>query len=303
MAKVGDLVEFFTKGVNTNPERTIGIEVETHFIEPQFRMASYLPAQADVVKQAFFQLGEVPGWTFDQKSLSLVTHDDGSKILFELGRQNIELAMASSLPGLAVRRLKTHFDQLCRVMAINGLEPLYGPILDYPNGDLLAVPDSRDAAWIHLDGRSTLNLLARCASVQFTVSVSPNEVIPVLNRLNGVREQFLRNYPQDTNWIRYIQESNAPYLSDRYGGPVHFESIEDYCFQLSHHDVMNGDHLEKFGDVTSLDIPLFIRSIWWHFRMKRYEDTLCIECRPLPRLTDEEITTQMHTVLSIMQLD
>lgn len=306
MAQVQDLVEFFTKGVDANPERTIGIEVETHFVEPEYRMVSYAPAALSEVRRAFLRLGEFPGWTFDEESLSLVTHDDGSRVLFELGRQNIELAMAPVRPDVAIETMLGHLDQVRYVMAEKGLEALSGPILENFYGakcDLLAVPDSRDTTWVNLDGRDALNLLARCASVQFTLSVSPEKAIQVLNRLNGVRGQLLQEYPQDAYWKKYIKDSHAPYELNRYGGPDHYDSIEDYCIQLSRHAVVSGNTLVEFSDFNNLDIPLYLRSIWWHFRLKRYNNVLCIECRPFPRLADSEIRTQLETVLSIAYSD
>lgn len=55
----------------------------------------------------------------------------------------------------------------------------------------------------------------------------------------------------------------------------------------------------SFGDVLDLNVPLYLRSIWWYFRLKRYGNALCIEVRPMPRRDDEDIKRQFQKVLEI----
>ncbi|PJA94336.1 MAG: hypothetical protein CO133_00115, partial [Candidatus Komeilibacteria bacterium CG_4_9_14_3_um_filter_37_5] len=155
------------------------------------------------------------------------------------------------------------------------------------------IPDERDAIWLELDGRTALAPLARIASVQFTISVSPNNAINILNKLSSCLDIFLQDYPQDQVWKRYIRDSAAKYRSDRYGGPLAFSSLGDYCCSLIQHDVVQGSHLVPFAKVSHIDIPLYLRSIWWYFRLKRYGNSLCIEVRPMARKEDKEILRQL----------
>ena len=101
-------------------------------------------------------------------------------------------------------------------------------------------------------------------------------------------------------WRAYIAESKANYRSDRYGGPLQFESILDYCMRLSKHDVVQGATLVPFDAVGEIDIPLYLRSIWWYFRLKRYGKALCVEVRPLPRRADELLQSQLEKVFDLM---
>lgn len=34
---------------------------------------------------------------------------------------------------------------------------------------------------------------------------------------------------------------------------------------------------------------LFLRSVWWHYRLRRYGNTLAVECRPFARREDAAI--------------
>lgn len=110
---------------------------------------------------------------------------------------------------------------------------------------------------------------------------------------------FMVDYPQDAVWKRYIADSSAGYRSDRYGGPLTFESLEDYCLALTRHDVVQGVRLVQFSNVSELDVSLYIRSIWWYFTLKRYGNALCIEVRPMARRVDEQFQAQLEKVLQI----
>ena len=180
-----------------------------------------------------------------------------------------------------------------------GLIPNLKPILE-ASEELLIIPDERDATWLELDGRGALELLARTSAVQFTISVPFSEAVGYLNKLGENIGKFLKDYPQEENWRRYIKESKASYHAMRYGGPLFFKNIEDYCVQLAKHDVVVGTKLIPLGQVTNLDIPLYLRSIWWHFRLRRYGNTLCVEVRPLPRSNSRKFQDQFDFVMSIL---
>lgn len=86
----------------------------------------------------------------------------------------------------------------------------------------------------------------------------------------------------------------------RYGGPLFFKDIEDYCAQLAKHDVVVDSKLIPLNQVIDLDIPLYLRSIWWYFRLRRYGNTLCIEVRPLPRRSNRKFKEQFDFVMGIL---
>lgn len=211
----------------------------------------------------------------------------------------MEVSTVASTPTQVLGVAESCLHQLYESARIFEAEPFFAPVLE-SNEDLLVIPDERDAIWLELDGRSALAPLARTSSVQFTVSVAPPEAIGILNRLGQQIDTFLTDYPQEVVWRRYIAESSAGYRSDRYGGPLTFSSLENYCLSLSKHDVVQGARLVPFPDVDQLDVPLFLRSIWWYFRLKRYGNALCVEVRPMPRRTDDQFLCQLEKVLQIV---
>jgi hypothetical protein len=225
--------------------------------------------------------------------------DDGNQIFYELGRHNIELSTRPTRPENVVATVYDRLEQIYCAAKTAGCEPFFEPILQ-TDEDLLVIPDERDATWLELDGREALVCLARTSSVQFTFSVSHNDAIPILNRLGWRIEQFLQDYPQDEIWKGYIAGSKAGYQSDRYGGPLLFDELKDYCICLAQHSVVSGPCLTPYSDVDNLNIPLFLRSIWWYFRLKRYNNDLCIEVRPMPRRSDGHIRRQFETVLNVI---
>lgn len=292
------LVEYFLDDVvSFVRDRKIGVEVETQFLDK-----SRKPITVGVSQAIVRELVVNHGWTISKKKSWLITEivaPDGDKILYELGRHNIELATSVLSRNEVWRFTQTKLNQLYAVAEHYEAYPFFGPIVK-TDENLLVIPDERDAVWLALDGKDALNLLARCSAVQFTIDISPVEAIGYLNVLGSAIDVFLRDYPQDALWRRYIAESPAGYDPSRYGGPLIFRDFEDYCYQLSKHKVVVGSQLVPFEEVSDLDIPLFLRSVWWYFRLKRYGRQLCIEVRPLARKNDSFIWGQFLRVKDLL---
>lgn len=289
------LVSYFTDGIASKTLQTVGMEIETQFVDKDGR------AIQTQVSQKILDFLTQNGWKVDCRKGGLITtlaDQDGNKIFYELGRHNIEVSTVASTSTLVLGVGQKCLSQLYEAGKMFGAEPYLGPILE-TDEDLLVIPDERDAIWLELDGRSALTQLARTSSVQFTISVAPQEAIGILNRLGEQLETFMVDYPQDAVWKRYIADSFAGYQSDRYGGPLMFESLVDYCSALTRHDVVRGTHLVQFSSISDLDISLYLRSIWWYFRLKRYGNALCIEVRPMARRGDEHFQHQLEKVLKI----
>jgi len=287
--------------VNSQPNaviaQTIGIEVETSFVNQQGK-----PITLDQSQKILRTMCEKHDWyvrQFKGNLISEIGDGVGNKILYELGRQNLELASKPDNRKLALSFMSRALETLHRAAYQHEAFPFFGPVLDTQE-DLLVIPDERDAIWLELDGREALELLARTSAVQFTFSVSPHVAIGYLNKLGWKLDSFLKDYPQEENWQQYIKTSKAGYFPTRYGGPLLFQDIHDYCKQLAKHEVVVGPKLVLFDEVENLDIPLFLRSVWWYFRLRRYGTTLCIEVRPLPRRGDDKIEKQLEFVLGIL---
>ena len=293
------LLDYFSNGITSQTLQTVGMEVETQFVTTTGEPISVETSQA-ILRRLVEGLR---GWRISKTKGELITElieDNGSILSYELGRHNIEFSSAplttSSipfLPRMGLENLYFFAEEL-------GAYPYFAPVLP-GSEDLLVIPDERDANWLKLDGRDALSPLARTSSVQFTISVSPNDAINILNGLGSNLDKFLLNYPQDLVWKQYIASSQANYRSDRYGGPLIFANLDNYCELLGRNNVIQGTQLIPLSQVTELDIPLYLRSIWWHFRLKRYGNSLCIEVRPLPRLNDNRFEDQFRQVTNIFK--
>lgn len=300
MATVDKLVAYFSEGIQNPSQRKVGMEVETSFVTKEGN-----PISEAISQKILFSLlkkDTISIITRQGERITELESEGGDRYLYELGRQNIELSSSPQhdtqyLLGGVQRKLQGLY-QCAREY---GAYPLQAPILKTEE-DLLMVPDDRDATWIQLDGRAALKPLATISAVQFTIDVTPKEAIPVLNRLGGMAQDFLADYPQDKVWRTYVGDSLAGYRFDRYGGHVFFESLVDYCDKLALHDVVQKGTLIPYAKCQAVDIPLYLRSIWWYFRLKRYGSSLCIEVRPLPRREDELFEKQLKFVLDVMNL-
>lgn len=291
------LVGYFTKGICSRTLQTVGAEIETQFVD-----SNGIAIQTAISQQILAHMTE-HGWNVDCRKGNLITalvDPNGNKIFYELGRHNIEVATVALTPDSVIDVTQKCLDQLYESASHFGARPYFAPILE-GDEDLLVIPDERDAIWLQLDGRDVLAPLARTSAVQFTFSVAPDDALPILNKFGNRIDSFLVNYPQDAVWKKYVADSSAGYLPNRYGGPLTFESLTDYCQSLARHNVVQGPRLVPLAGINDLDISLFLRSIWWYFRLKRYNNALCIEVRPLPRMADDCIPKQLQAVLDIVR--
>ncbi len=290
---------FEASGDDMKVGETIGAEVETSVVGEDGQPITVEKSQE------IFRLLATSGreWTVRTRKGNLVTeivHDHVGSMLYELGRQNIEIA---TLPATSRERCQGKVFQgiwdLKWAAEEVGARLWHRPIIN-TDEDLLVIPDERDATWLDLDGREALTLLTKCSAVQFTVGVPRSRAIGVINRLGDRIDDFLKDYPQEALWRDYIATSKAGYRPDRYGGPLHFRDLEHYCEELVRHDVVQNGRLVPHSEIADLDIPLFLRSVWWYFRLKKYGRRLAIEVRPMPRREDAYIFEQLDTVLQIM---
>lgn len=290
------LMSYFGEGVDSSDFGSIGMEVETQFLDDGGN-----PITTDVSQRIFSGLLSC-GWSITGKKSNLITciENNGNTFSYELGRHNIELSTKPSKKEKVLDVAQGCLDDLYRIAYINDARPMFAPVLE-KDGDLLVIPDERDAVWLELDGRDNLAPLARTSSIQFTVAVSAENAVNYLNKLGENIDWFLSDYPQEAIWRKYIKESFAKYKTNRYGGPLIFESLEDYCRKLSEQEVVSSIQLVDFDKVKDLDVPLFLRSVWWYFRLKRYGNSLCVEIRPMPRRDDKSFDLYLKKVTDILR--
>lgn len=265
-------LEYFTTETGrTETGGKVGLEVETDFVGDR---------------------GE-PITARTTKALLALSPPVDCQLKLELGRQKLELAVAPQPTAeRAIERTLEALDWLYQAAARFGARPVFAPELN-ASGELLWVQEERDEVWVQLDGRSALEQLCRCSSVQFTIDVNPAAATGLINRLWRQRLHQRDYEPNHQRWLAYIESSRAGYTADRYGGPEGFESLGDYCRRLESHPVVmhRGQpcHLQ-IGQVDDLNRDLFLRSVWWHYRLRRYGQSLALEIRPLARRTDDDIT-------------
>ena len=76
-------------------------------------------------------------------------------------------------------------------------------------------------------------------------------------------------------------------------------SIEHYVELLAQHDVVVNGKLIPFAEANQ-QIDLFLRSVWWNFRLRRYNDRLCIEIRTFARRTDDEGKRDLEAIKDLI---
>lgn len=264
------LLEYFTEGTErTKTGSKIGMEVETDFLD---------------------EYGDPINIQTTRKLLSAEQEKPlGLSRKLELGRQKIEVCIQPQpTANLAIEAMQEALSWLYKQASQLGAVPSFTPETQW-DGNLLWVQEDRDAIWVNLDGEAALEQLCRCSSVQFTVDVNPTDAINAINSLNAAKLQEVDYAPNHQRWLNYISQSRANYRVSRYGGPEWFDSFADYATQLQQHEVVmhKGQQVRApLDQLKNPDIDLFLRSVWWHYRLRRYGDSLVVEIRPFARRED-----------------
>ncbi len=299
MAHVNQLENYFAAARSRGGR--IGTEIETFFASDSGEAITIECSQS-----IFERLVNQYGWHVSQKRDQLITSvsKGGSKVFYELGYPNLELAVCPQEKGALIPHARSLLEELYRSAESEFAYPLFAPLY-HGKGSYLALPDERDATWLKLDGEQALSPLACISAVQFTIDLDGESAIQKLNNLDMRSNEFLATYPQDEIWKRYIATSKANYRTDRYGGyGAGVETLYQYCTELSKHDVVCEGKLVPFADATLENneaITLHIRSVWWYFRLRRYGDRLCVEVRPIARRRDEQLQEQLDHVLDVLE--
>lgn len=292
------LKEYFTAGLSPSRAALVGMEVETSFLN-----ADGAPITTEQSQQIFVLL-EKRGWMARRTELGFVriaSDRFGNILRYDVGRQNLEAATYPTRSSSVVRTGLSVLGEVYEVAESCGAYPRSEPILETQE-DLLFAANTFDAERIATDGREARNLLARMSAVHFTVNVPRDKAVACLDSLGRAVGRYLADYPQDALWREYIATAKAGYREDRYGGPLRFESLAHYCEEIAKHDVVQEKKLVPFERAVELDLTMHVRLVWWHFRLRRYADRLCIEVRPLPRRSDETLAQQLNFVLDTLGL-
>lgn len=282
------ILDFFCVGTEqTVTAAKVGMEIETQFLDSQGQ-----PVKPQDTREILSRATLAP---------------DFCELKLELGCHNFELNIKPHKnPYVLISKAKEALGWLYKIAESLGYYPVFEPApLMHKAGELLFLADRRDELWVKLDGRLALEYLCRCSSVQFIIDVNPADAIGWINRLWQSRAHEYDYAKNDWLWRRYIAESLFGYQSDRYAGPSRFESFKDYAQKLAEHVVVmhkGRPCRQSIEQIKNLDINLFLRSVWWHYRLRRYGEMLALEIRPFSRRSDESFYYIWRYLANILRI-
>ncbi len=287
------LIDYFQNGrLADDQNRSFGVEVETLFVDAGNRPISLATSQA-----IWRSLVEDFGWeateTRKGKLVELVKND--FHLIYELGRHNFEITTPAELVsdcGQLFRAYRMIETEIFLAASSCGARPLLKGWDGFRNNTLI-LPDRRDEIWVELDGLKPLSLLSHTACIHFNLDLcSVEEGWEFMAKLKEKYQQL--GWPKRSNgwaWREYLKTSRANYESGRYGWPP-AKSLGGYCRKLSTFRlVMNkragrlsvANPAMPFTQTLDPDINLFLRSVWWIFRLRVRGGRLVLEIRDVPR--------------------
>lgn len=279
------LSHFVNGSERTQTGAQIGVEIETDFVSEDG-----LPPHP-ATTHAILQCTEGRPAGCDHK--------------LEVSRAKFELVVApqrrdDTLLTLACDGLQW----LYRVAARWGLRPRFSPEFESPER-LLLVTNERNAQWLDIDGPLAVEELCRCSSVQFTIDVHPADAISCVNALWRTQLHTFDYAPNTRRWNAFIASSLAAHSRDRFGGPPGFADLSEYVARLNDQPVLihRGQRTRlRASELRDLDVDQYLKSVWWHYRLRRFGETLALEVRPTARRGDEDLAAQLARVRSALAL-
>jgi hypothetical protein len=287
------LFDYFVNAQTVKAEsRTVGVEIETLFIDEKAR-----PISLAVSQKIWRCLAVDFSWTVVEEKAGMLVEleKQGFRLIYELSRHNFEL----TTPATLLKDSQNLFADSSKFLAeIFQAAKKFGawPLVKGWDGfwnNTLILPDRRDEIWVRLDGLPALSLLGHTSCLHFNLDLcSIEEGLRFMRQLQEKYQEL--GWPAMGNgwaWRQYLKSSKAEYEPDRYGWPP-LESLRAYCRKLSSFRVvMNkiGDEVEiakpvlKFFQNPNPDINLFLRSVWWIFRLRVRGGKLVLEIRDVPR--------------------
>jgi hypothetical protein len=250
-------------------------------------------------------------WNKNTETNKIITNieKDGFNIIYELGWNLFELI---SPPYLLSERKKLiqnceeKLQELYQCADKYGAKPIFEPFDGFYNNTLI-IPDKRDKIWLELDG-PVLKELGHIASIHYNLSLSSiAEGMELIKKINKLYQKL--NIPPKSvrrAWRKYIKNSWAKYEPDRYAAPP--ETFSQYCRKLSLFKVVmnkQGDELirEKsiaFSALSTVNIDLFLRSVWWWTRLRKRNGKLILEIRGFPRQSDKKIRDNLKIIETLL---
>ncbi|MFC1787886.1 hypothetical protein ACFLZY_01560 [Patescibacteria group bacterium] len=309
------LFDFFhnAKGCHPN-KRRVGLEIETLFIDK-----NGLPISFPLSQAIFVSLAKTGDWKIAKEKNGVITHlvNPGSdfELFYELGWNNFELTTPTWLiEEIAWGEILANLDQLYSTAETLGAYPVFSFTDDCLLHDTLALPDKRDHIWAELDGRQALRVLGHIATVHFNLDlVSLDQGMDYIRQINGYYSRAKSDptsHQHDEIWMSYIRNSKAQYETDRYGFAPDYSSYH-YFRRLSELKVVMTCQNNKlklcrlarpFSQTEAVNLDLFLRSVWWHSRLRVRGGTLVLELRNNLRGADEMIEEEWTKIKQILGL-
>lgn len=291
------LAEYFNKAKTcVDFSRKIGLEVETLFIDG----ASQEPITLEVSQGMMFYLIENLEWKLQQSKngKAVCLEKDGYWLTYDLGWNNFELitppTKIDSGGGFPSGYYDVEQNLEDAARKFNAEACLNG--WDGCRSNTLIMPDKRDEIWLELDGPALFSL-GHIAAIHVNIDLcSMAEGESFIKKLLSAFQA--KDWPYHRNrriWQYYIDNSLADYEADRYGPPPC--NFTKYCEELAAKKVVmnsiNGDlriakPASPFGGCPEVDIDMFLRSVWWWYRLRVRSGRLVLEIRDLPRSAGAE---------------
>jgi len=300
------LITYFQKAAITKSDkRTLGLEIETLFV------SKGRPISLKISQVIMSELVQKFFWNKKTETNKIITNieKNGFNIIYDLGWNLFELTSPPCLLSerkKLIQRCEKNPQELYCCAGKYGARPVFGPFDGFYNNTLI-IPDKRDEIWLELDG-PVLKELGHIASVHYNLSLSSTaEGMELIKKINKLYQKLnIPPRPVRLAWQKYIKNSWAKYEPDRYAAPP--ETFSQYCHKLSLFKVVmnkQGNKLirEKgiaFSALETVDIDLFLRSVWWWTRLRKRNNKLVLEIRGFPRATDGQINKDLEIILSLL---
>lgn len=286
---------FETASVCNPKERMLGIEIESLFVNSTTKN----PITLEVSQKIWKKLVENHGWrvTETKNGMLVKLSKDDYQLVYELGWNNFEL----NTPAFCITDKTELFRSVANILqsfkeAANNFdaEILFSGY-DQSISSTLILPDERDKIWIELDGEEALSILGHIACVHYNLDLSSvDEGFEFMELLKPMYQE--KNWFENGNawaWKKYIKKSKAEYAADRYGIPP-MNNLEQYCSSLAGFNVVMNKRKDNgrlfipetnipAGETSKFDMELFLRSVWWVYRLRVRDGKLVLEIRDVPR--------------------
>jgi hypothetical protein len=248
------------------------------------------------------------GWDQEDagRGLQLEVTRDGYGLSFDTSWNLLELTTPPVRVSEADDLFETVLAILDRIRAV-GQDLGAVPVRRHFDGDTtdtLLIASQQARLHLQIDGRARRHL-GHIAAVHYNIDLcSVDEGLAWQRPLASLfdRQGWPPRESRD-GWHAFVSSSAARYEQHRYGPAP--DRLEVYLRDLAEMTVYldsSGDGWRRvvphhaFGQQAVLDVEAFLGSVWWWSRLRKKDDRLVVEIRPVPRSNDAGIARDWEAV-------